>query len=129
DGGASAIGTTGAWTRDYVYFNGKRLAYYSPSSGNQHYYWNDHLGSARVMSNSSGSTIEWESDYYPFGTKQVLNNFLDNFFLFTGYQFDYELGYNFAGAREQSPTLGRFMSPDPLFFQAPLPVDPQPLNL
>src|SRR5207248_10115383 len=31
--------------------------------------------------------------------------------------------------REQSPTLGRFMSPDPLFFQAPMPVDPQRFNL
>src|SRR6185312_16225199 len=97
----------------HIYFNGKRLAFFALGSGNQHYYWSDHLGSASVMSNSDGSSIEWESDYYPFGHKQVFNPSLDNFFLYTGYQFDYELGYNYAGAREQSPALGRFMSPDP----------------
>ena len=113
DDDGSVISTTGAWQRDYVYFNGRRVAYFAPSSGNQHYYWSDHLGSARVMSNSDGSSIEWEADYFPYGTKQVYNNSLDNFFLFTGDQFDYELGYNYAVAREQSPVLGRFLSPDP----------------
>jgi RHS repeat-associated protein len=122
------IATTGAWQRDYVYFNDRRLAYFAPSSGNQHYYWSDHLGSASVMSNSDGSSIEWEADYYPFGTKRVINDFLDNFFLFTGYQFDYELGYNYAGAREQSPNLGRFLSPDAPFSDQQTD-DPQSWNL
>ena len=49
--------------------------------------------------------IEWETDYLPYGTRQVYNNFLDNFFLFTGDQFDYELGYNYAVAREQDGTF------------------------
>ena len=38
---------------------------------------------------------------------------MDNYFLFTGYEFDYELGDNYADFREQSPLLGRFFSPDP----------------
>src|SRR5690242_6243104 len=112
DDSGTVVATTGAWTRDYVYFNGRRVAYFAPSSGNQHYYWSDHLKSARVMSNSDGSAIEWEADYLPYGTKQVMNNFLDNFFLFTEDQFDYELGYYYAVAREQSPVLGRFLSAD-----------------
>ena len=128
DDDGTVISTTGAWQRDYVYFNGRRLAYFAPSSGNQHYYWSDHLGSARVMSNSDGSSIEWEADYFPYGTRQVYNNFLDNFFLFTGDQFDYELGYNYAVAREQSPVLGRFLGPDQPFADQS-PADPQTWNL
>ena len=125
DDNFNVISTTGNIVRDYVYFDGRRVAYYSPSSGNQHYYWSDHLGSARTMSNSSGSTIEWEGDYYPFGSRNVLNNYLDNYFLFTDYEFDYELGDYYADHREQSPVLGRFFSPDPILGD---PSNPQSLN-
>jgi RHS repeat-associated protein len=129
DDNGAVISTTGAWQRDYVYFGAKRLAYFAPSTGNQHYYWSDHLGSASVMSNSDGSSIEWESDYYPFGTRRPVYSFLDNFFLFTGYQFDYELGYYYAGAREQSPSLGRFLSPDPIGIMQQKLGDPQQWNM
>jgi RHS repeat-associated protein len=129
DDNSNVIATTGALTRDYVYFNGKRLAYFSPISGNQHYYWSDHLGSASVMSNSDGSVIEWEADYYPFGTERVINNGLENHFLFTGYEFDYEMGYYYAGAREQSPSLARFFSPDPIGVMKQKFVDPQQWNM
>ena len=108
------IATTGVLVRDNVYFNGRRVAYFSPGSGNQHYYWQDHLGSASEMSNSSGSTIEWESDNYPFGTPRVLNDGLENHFRFTGYEHDPETGYYYADYREQTPNLGRFFTPDPV---------------
>jgi RHS repeat-associated protein len=124
---------TGAITRDYIFFNGKRIGFTSLTSGNTHYYYDDHLGSSSVISDASGSSIEWEADYFPFGGKHVLNNFLDTFFLFTGWEFDYETGYYYAGARHQSPTLGRFMSPDGSAKPVAVPyadlLDPQTLNL
>ncbi|GEM_PF-1683763 len=110
------------------YFNGKRLAYFAPSTGNQHYYWQDHLGSASVMSNSDGSTIEWEADYYPFGSPRVINNFLDNYFRFADYQWDPEMSYYYLEHREQSPNLGRFFSPDASFADQH-PTDSQSWNL
>jgi RHS repeat-associated protein len=125
DDGSNVISTTGTLVRDYVYFNGRRLAYFAPSSGSQHYYWSDHLRSASVMSNSSGDTIEWEADYYPFGTPNVLNNYLENYFRFSDYQWDPEMGYYYASAREDAPRLGRFMMPDPLGGHLE---DPQTLN-
>lgn len=67
------------------------------------------------MSNSDGSSIEWESDYYPFGTGRVLNNYLENHFRFADYEWDSATGYYYVRAREQSPNLGRFFSPDPAF--------------
>jgi len=100
--------------QDYVYFNGRRVAFLGLSSGNQHYYWSDHLGSASVMSNSNGSTIQWEADYYPFGTPRMINNGLNNYYYFTGYEYDSGTGYYNSGFREQSPNWGRFMSPDPV---------------
>jgi RHS repeat-associated protein len=110
------------------FFNGKRIGFTSLSSGNTHYHYNDHLGSSSVISNGDGTSIEWEADYYSFGTKHVLNNYLDTFFLFAGYEFDYETGYYYPGARHDSPTLGRFMSPDEPFADQD-PSDPQSWNL
>src|SRR5947209_6297672 len=79
------------------------------------------------MSNSSGSTIEWEADYYAFGGHNVLNNYLDNFNQFTDYEYDYELGDSYADFREQSPVLGRYFSPDP--YNGSMDVsNPQSLN-
>src|SRR5207302_8024393 len=93
DDSFNVIATTGTVeTRDYVYFNGRRIGYESMTSGNQHYYWSDHLGSPQTITNSSGSTIQWDTDYYPFGTRRVINNSEDNHFLFTGYIFDPEIG-------------------------------------
>src|SRR5437588_3233459 len=66
------------------------------------------------MSNSDASSIQWEGDYYPFGGAKVLNNFLTNTFRFTDYQWDSELGDNYADYREESPVLGRFFSADPI---------------
>ena len=62
---------------------------------------------------------------YPFGTPRVLNNALENHFRFTGYEHDPERGYYYADYREQSPNLGRFFSPDPVFGD---PANHQSLN-
>jgi RHS repeat-associated protein len=116
--------------RDYIYFNGQKIAWLSLGSGDPHYYLNDHLGSPRVIVNGDGSFISWEADYFPFGNQNVVSNAdgLDVFYLFTGYELDYETGNYYAGAREQSPTLGRFFSPDePLVDQDPS--DPKSWNL
>ncbi len=129
DSDGKVISTTGALVRDYAYFNGRRLAYFAPSSGNQHYYWSDDLGSASVMSNASGDTIEWEADYRPFGTATVINNYLENYFRFTDYQWDPEMGYYYAGAREQGPNVARFFSPDPIGISRQKVLDPQQWNM
>lgn len=112
----NVISTTGHLARDYVYFNGERIAHLSLSNGDQYYYWLDHLGDTRVITNSDGSSIQWESDYYPFGKPNVLNNSVTGVFRFTGSEYDSELtgGDNYLDNREQSYVLGRFFSPDPI---------------
>jgi len=48
---------------------------------------------------------------------------------FTGYERDSETGLDFAEARYNSSTLGRFTSPDPLYFQLAMLANPQEFNL
>jgi hypothetical protein len=59
-------------TADYVFFNGKRMARVDLPGGSVHYYFSDHLGSASVITDATGSTIELEADYYPFGGERAI---------------------------------------------------------
>lgn len=116
---------TGAIDRDYVFFNGSRIGFYSFSSQSPYYYVSDQLGSGKVMASGDGRVIEWDGDFYPFGGKRVLTDLVSNFFLFTGYELDSETGYHYANFRYESSGLGRFMSPDPMGGD---PADPQSWN-
>ena len=44
---------TGAINTEYVYFNGQRVARVDQPSGGVHYYFSDHLGSARVITDAN----------------------------------------------------------------------------
>jgi len=48
---------------------------------------------------------------------------------FTGKERDGESNLDYLGARHQASSLGRFMSPDPLYLETDRLVDPQQLNL
>jgi len=55
----------GSITNEYIYFGGKRIARID-SSNNVEYYFSDHLGSGRVVTNASGAISE-SCDYFPYG--------------------------------------------------------------
>jgi hypothetical protein len=50
---------------EYMFFDGKRIAR-RDFQNNVDYYFADHLGTSRVVTNSSGSLLD-DSDFYPFG--------------------------------------------------------------
>jgi RHS repeat-associated protein len=103
----------GAAVQDFIFFGGKRTARLDVASGTVHYYFSDHLGSASVVTNAAGTTIEEESDYYPWGRERVIVDLLpDQNYKFTGKERDTESGLDFFGARYYSSTVGRFLSPD-----------------
>jgi RHS repeat-associated protein len=99
------------YTGEYVFFGGKRIARID-SSGNTGYYFADHLGSSRVVTNSSGSILD-DSDFYPFGGERPITSSSGNSYKFTGQERDSESGLDNFGARYYSSNMGRFMSPDP----------------
>jgi RHS repeat-associated protein len=107
----------------YFFFNGARVARQDISNGVQ-WYFADHLGSSRVVWSTSGADI---SDYYPFGGERLVSTGANNHYKFTGKERDPESGLDNFGARYDSSSLGRFMSPDSTAYIKP--INPQNWNL
>ncbi|HEX9222603.1 MAG TPA: RHS repeat-associated core domain-containing protein [Candidatus Acidoferrales bacterium] len=122
---------SGNITNEYVFFAGKRIAR-RDSSNNVSYYFADHLGTARVVTNASGAILD-DSDFYPFGGERPIVSSSGNTYKFTSKERDSESGLDDFGARYYSSALGRFVSSDWSAIPVPVPyakfLDPQTLNL
>src|SRR3972149_3308241 len=104
--------SSGTITSEYIYFNGRRIARRDPATGNVYYYLPDHIGSARVVTNSTGGVAE-QSDFYPFGTERVITDSLDNNYKFAGMERDTESALDHTLYRQYASNLARWPSPDP----------------
>src|SRR5258708_21680459 len=109
---------------EYVFFGGKRVARRDLPAGTVSYYFSDRLNTASVVTDPTGTILD-ESDYYPWGGELQFVNNLDNHYKFTGKERDTETGLDNFGARYNSSSIGRFMTPDPLGGEK---IDPQTLN-
>ena len=102
--------------KEYVFFGGKRVARRDASNSSVHYYFSDHLGSASVVTNATGTLpFDEDLDYYPYGG--IVAGSVDNVpqnYKFTGKERDAESGLDNFGARYDASSLGRFMTSDPL---------------
>src|SRR5579859_3162815 len=124
----------GTLKSEYVFFDGERVARRdgATGTGGVFYYFSDHLKTASVITDASG-TIKAESDYYPWGGELQFVNNDSNDYKFTGKKRDVETGLDYFGARYYSNGLGRWVSAD--WSSTPVPVpyanfgDPQSLNL
>ena len=118
---------------------GKQIAEYSTivytgTDAKVAYTTADHLGSPRITTDANGAVIS-RRDFHPFGEEVFtaqrttgLGYSADTVRQkFTGYERDVETGLDFAQARYNSSTLGRFSSPDPLLLSATLD-NPQSWN-
>jgi RHS repeat-associated protein len=84
---------------------------WSESSGGTITYLNgDETGSIILTTNSSGGIVS-QTVYDPFGGSSSVNS---TNFGFTGQRFDPETGLYFCKARHYSPSIGRFLQPDPI---------------
>ncbi|QYO67996.1 RHS repeat domain-containing protein [Leptolyngbya sp. 7M] len=101
------------------------------------YLTNDHLASPRINTDQNG-LVTSRTDYMPYGEEIIAlgnrttnENYVEDDVRqgFTGYENDAETELNYAIARMQNPSLGRFHSPDPLYFQETMVLDPQLFNL
>jgi len=115
-------------TMEYIFFGGKRIARVQLPAGTVNYYFADHVGTSRVVTNSTGTVLD-DSDFYPFGGERVLVSSSGNTYKFTGKERDSESGLDNFGARYNSSSFGRFMSPDPSGLLAQKPANPQSWNL
>ncbi len=140
---ADFSGSTGSLQKEYIYGASGLLATIEPTAVNSNgtrYTTPDHLGSPRVVTNSSASVIS-RHDYMPFGeelgagvggrttaigfpgtsdgTRQR----------FTSKERDTETGLDYFGARYYASIQGRFAGADPLFMEANRLQYPQSWNL
>jgi RHS repeat-associated protein len=118
---------SGNITDEYVFFDGKRVAH-RKSSGEVDYYFADHLGTSRIVTNATGTILD-DSDFYPFGGERVITSSSGNTYKFTGKERDSESGLDNFGARYNASSMGRFMTPDPIHVMKQKLVDPQQWNM
>jgi len=112
--------TAGCWTAGAEYLNGHFLAEYA--NGTTYFVHKDHLGSSRLLTGMDQSVCD-SYDYLPYGEQLTGGNC--TILRFTGKEHDSESGLDNFGARYDSSSMGRFMSPDPMGGH---PQDPQTLN-
>jgi RHS repeat-associated protein len=123
--------TNNASFKEYVFFGAKRIASRDFSNA-VNYYFADHLGTARIVTNSSGTILD-DSDFYPYGGERVVISSSGNTYKFDGKERDSESGNDDFGARFYSSSLGRWLSADWSAVPVPVPyanlTNPQTLNL
>jgi RHS repeat-associated protein len=113
---------------NYIFFKGKRIARRDASTRAVHYYFSDHLGTHSLITDANGTMPpQEESDYYPYGGEIPVSGSDSNHYKFTGKERDSESGLDNFGARYDSSSMGRFVSPDPLL-NSGQPGNPQTWN-
>ncbi len=116
----------GTISDEYIFFGGKRVGRRKVATAEINYYFADHLGSSRVVTNATGSILD-DSDFYPFGGERPVTSSSGNAYKFTGKERDSESGLDNFGARYFGSNMGRFMSPDE-FWKDSHVGDPQSWN-
>jgi len=81
------------------------------TTGAAFYYAKDHLGSVRQVTNAAGVAVVTR-DYDPWG--KLLTGSSSAGYAFTGREWDSESGLHYYRARYYDPSLGRFLSEDPI---------------
>ncbi|HWQ31877.1 MAG TPA: RHS domain-containing protein [Blastocatellia bacterium] len=94
-------GSQAVLNRAYVYASGKLIAEQTPDG---QFYWthNDHLGSTRRLTNTSGAVV-WRGEFDPYGKAVLETGSVSlNSHKFTGYERDWATGSSRPPARPSS---------------------------
>lgn len=83
-------------------------------NNNYYYYHNDHLGTPRKLTDSTGAVL-WQADYEAFGKAQVdPASIITNNLRFPGQYYDEETGLHYNLNRYYDPEAGRYEAKDPI---------------
>jgi RHS repeat-associated protein len=121
-------GNAPVWKHTNVYAGGKLIATYDGNG--LHFHIADPLGTRRAQTNAAGA-LEATYQSLPFGDDLTPANLsidpTENHF--TGKERDTESGLDYFDARYYGSSMGRFMSPDPVFASPERVADPQQWNM
>jgi RHS repeat-associated protein len=129
------VDPTGVFMRGELYASGRHFAVYAPEpgpTGATFFTHSDWLGTERARTDMTGTPCETITSL-AFGDGQIISGNCNNSsgdvspMHFTGKERDSESGLDNFGARYDSSSIGRFMSPDPENAGA-VNVDPQSWN-
>ena len=102
---------------NYIYANGQIFAMeegtLNETETTRSYLRTDHLGSVIAATNIDGDIV-WFNDYTPSGETTGASGFNDEFAKFTSKEMDPDTGLYYFNARWYDPTLGRFITEDPI---------------
>ena len=97
--------TSGATQNEYVYFAGRAAR--RDSSGNVYYYFADQVGTAQMITTSSGAVC-YDSDNTPFGYEKAYTTNCTQKFKLAGMELDGETGNYHTLFRGYEQNLGRW---------------------
>ena len=126
DGQIDSIVENTHFTRGYIYLNGLPLVEYANNT--TYFIHQDHLGSTRLLSGYPSPSIAECDDYYAFGESNSCGANTTTTLKFTGDERDTETNLDHTWFRQNSSTLGRWMTPDPAGLAAVDPTNPQSWN-
>lgn len=116
------VNVGGSTENTTYYFANKELFAKKNPDGSKYYYHNDHLGSASVLSSSTGALVE-STTYDPWGN--IKTGGTKSKFLYTGQEHDSESKLHYYNARYYDPHIRRFTQPDTFIQDV---YNPQSLN-
>ncbi len=95
----------------YIY-SGPRVA--KIQDGNIIYFQSDNVGSTSIETDNIGN-IEFKANYLPFGKELSFSSQGKEKYGFTSKEYDAESSLNYFNARYYNPSIGKFISNDPIF--------------
>lgn len=97
--------------KNFIYLNGQPIAF---TEGTDIYFIHtDHLGTPQTMTDLS-QMIVWHANYSPFGEVTITTETVANNIRFPGQYADSETGLYYNYFRYYSPSLGRYITSDPI---------------
>ncbi len=104
--------------RDYIYAGSRLLASDDESGSGEVHYHLDHLGTPRLLTDSTGARIS-AHDFLPYG--EEITSPGTEVMKFTGHERDLDTGHDYMHARYYHEYLGRFLGVDPVLGSADSP--------